>query len=240
MSPLKEVDIQAPAEVKEKKAYKKLISKIQAVHPDMSHEEAMRGIVALRASNNGTLTGMSMQEIITKVRENVRGESKFPMETETQATNSPAPPVGELFEKIVNDALAPAPPAPQSEIFLTPTKTVDPATLYEIKCKFCSRLFKSSSETATKKVYEIHIQEHEKETRSIFDKQAPETELTVAAPDAIPTNNTEHHEEPDPVKSEKSYCKLCQKQFKSAKLYGLHQNTEHAAEIEFEKIMNSP
>eukprot|EP00092_Neocalanus_flemingeri_P003418 GFUD01003660.1.p1 GENE.GFUD01003660.1~~GFUD01003660.1.p1 ORF type:complete len:751 (-),score=219.22 GFUD01003660.1:108-2360(-) len=246
-------EIQAPAEVKEKKAYKKLISKIQAVHPDMSHEEAMRGIVALRTENNGTLTGMSMQEIITKVRSSVRGDVELP--------------VGEEFEKIVNAAPAPA-------ILCTPTKVVDPATLYEIKCKFCSRLFKSSSETATKKVYEIHIQEHEKETRSIFEKETTETEVTLATapevtpaapaavtlampataavtlatPAAVPTAVTlaalgltvTKIEDPDPVKREISYCKLCQKQFKSAKMYGMHQNTEHAAETEFEKLMSSP
>lgn len=238
MSPMKDSDIQAPAEVKEKKAYKKLIAKIQAVHPDMSHDEAMRGIVALRTANNGTLTGMSMTEIITRVRDNVRGNGEtIPMETETEVTNSI--PAGLEFEKIVN---SPPPPPPQSQIFMTPTKTVDPSTLYEIKCKFCSRLFKSSSETATKKVYEIHIQEHEKETRNIFEKETPETELTVAADEPATEQSpaTEQHEEPDPVKSEKSYCKPCQKQFKSGKQYGLHQNTEHAAEIEFEKIMTSP
>ena len=43
----------------------------------------------------------------------------------------------------------------------------------------------------------------------------------------------------DPVRSEISYCKICLKQFKNSKLYGIHQNTEHAAEKEFEKISNS-
>ena len=154
-----------------------------------------------------------MTEIITRVRDNVRGNGEtIPMETETEVTNSI--PAGLEFEKIVN---SPPPPPPQSQIFMTPTKTVDPSTLYEIKCKFCSRLFKSSSETATKKVYEIHIQEHEKETRNIFEKETPETELTVAADEPATEQSpaTEQHEEPDPVKSEKSYCKPCQKQFKS-------------------------
>merc|ERR1711892_747620 len=190
MSPMKDSDIQAPAEVKEKKAYKKLIAKIQAVHPDMSHEEAMRGIVDLRTANNGTLTGMSMTEIITRVRDNVRGNSEtIPMETETEVTNSI--PAGVEFEKIVN---SPPPPPPQSQILMTPNKTVDVSTLYEIKCKFCSRLFKSSSETATKKVYEIHIQEHEKETRNIFEKETSETELTVAADEPATEQSPE---EPD-------------------------------------------
>ena len=236
-------DIATPVEVKEKKAYKKLIAKIQSVHPDMSHEEAMSGIVALRAANNGTLTGMSMQEIITRVRENVRGkEEETQMETATETETSNSLPIGEEFEKIINSPpLQPEQPAP-------PNMAEKTEALYEINCKFCSRLFKSSSETATQKVYDMHIQEHEKETRTLFEKEVPVSDQPSAADPATAADTpsgeqgiaSENDQEPDPVKSEKSYCKPCTKQFKSAKQYGLHQNTEHAAEIEFEKIMSPP
>jgi len=230
-------DISTPTEVKEKKAYKKLIAKIQSVHPDMSHEEAMSGIVALRAANNGTLTGMSMQEIITRVRENVRGkEEETPMETEPETETTNSLPIGEEFEKIINS------PPPQPELPAPPNTTEKTETLYEINCKFCSRLFKSSSETATQKVYDMHIQEHENETRTLFEKEVPVSDQPTEddRPSGEQDVASETYQEPDPVKSEKSYCKPCTKQFKTAKQYGLHQNTEHAAEIEFEKIMSPP
>jgi len=230
-------DITTPAEVKEKKAYKKLIAKIQSVHPDMSHEESMSGIVALRAANNGTLTGMSMQDIITRVRENVRGkEEETPMETETETETTNSLPIGEEFEKIINS------PPPQPDLPAPPNTSENTETLYEINCKFCSRLFKSSSETATQKVYDMHIQEHENETRTLFEKEVPVSDQPTEddRPSGEQDVASENYQEPDPVKSEKSYCKPCTKQFKSAKQYGLHQNTEHAAEIEFEKIMSPP
>ena len=53
--------------VKEKSSYKKLISNLQTTYPDLSQEEALKGILALRVENNGTLTGMTMLEIMERV-----------------------------------------------------------------------------------------------------------------------------------------------------------------------------
>ena len=130
-------------------------------------------------------------------------------------------------------------------------------------------MFKSSSDEATKKVYEIHLKEHEEENKKVYDggEDNPGTagengqtalmELiesehevensssrNVESPDSATATVSVSSQpvaalDPDPVRSEISYCKICLKQFKNAKLYGIHQNTEHGAEKEFEKISNS-
>merc|ERR1711952_275765 len=65
-TPLKREGEAAPeAELRQKKAYRKLVARIRGAHPEISSEEAVR------AANQGTLTGMSMQEIIAKVKESV-------------------------------------------------------------------------------------------------------------------------------------------------------------------------
>ena len=122
-----------------------------------------------------------------------------------------------------------------------------------MKCKFCSRTFKSASDQATKKVYEIHLKEHEEENRNVYDNtpagekdqtalmELNESENSTPGNVESTDNSTANvsSQDPDPVRSEISYCKICLKQFKNAKLYGIHQNTEHGAEKEFEKISNS-
>ena len=55
------------AKVKEKSSYKKLIANLQTTYPDLSQEDALKGILALRVQNNGTLTGMTMLEIMERV-----------------------------------------------------------------------------------------------------------------------------------------------------------------------------
>ena len=139
------------AEVKQKKAYRKLVGKIQSVHPDMTTAEAEQGIFAVRAANNGKLTGMSMQEIIAKVRASVMAQDELTLiKNELSNPNSST-------EENVKEPLH--------------SISVQQSHLFEIKCKFCSRLFKSASETATRKVYEIHIKDHENETRDIYEKE---------------------------------------------------------------------
>lgn len=227
-----------PEQLKQKRAYRKLVARIQGVHPELTSDEAIQGIIAVRDSHNGTLTGMSMQEIIARVRESLPDQS---------------PPIGEEFEKMVFAPLNENAPAP----------VIEEAQLFEMKCQFCSRMFKSSSEVATKKVYEIHLHEHEVENRNVFDlerntgeydAEATDVELSrseVTTPEVTKSSaeiSSESQIVPsqpstvgaaDPVRSEISYCKICLKQFKNSKLYGIHQNTEHAAEKEFEKISNS-
>ena len=245
--------VQTPEEIKQKKAYRKLVARIKGVHPELTTDEAVQGIITVRDSNNGTLTGMSMQEIITRVRESVPEQS---------------PPIGEEFEKMVFAPLRENPPAPPVQ---------QAVKLFEMKCQFCSRMFKSSSEVATKKVYEIHLHEHEIENRNVFedldrntgelndnnkerddddtdvdltrsDTNTPEVKVTEPkssdeisreSPDCPDCRPSEPGQAADPVRSELSYCKICLKQFKNSRLYGIHQNTEHAAEKEFEKISNS-
>ena len=243
---------QTPEQLKQKKAYRKLVARIQGVHPELSTDEAIQGIIAVRDSNNGTLTGMSMQEIISRVRDTVQHLSAA---TEVE---SAAAPIGEEFEKMVFA------PLKESEMAVDQT---NPIQMFEMKCHFCSRIFKSSSDEATKRVYEIHLKEHEVENRNVYDggednntaaaagenaqtalMELIESEsqvensssLKVESPDrASVSTQPAALLEPDPVRSEISYCKICMKQFKNAKLYGIHQNTEHGAEKEFEKISNS-
>ena len=227
------------AELKQKKAYRKLVARIRGAHPEISSEEALRGVVAVRAANQGTLTGMSMQEIIAKVRESVLEAAA------ASSVDSVVPPIGEEFERMVN---APLPVIESPEI--------EQQKYFELKCQFCSRLFKSSSESATRKVYEIHMHEHDLENRNIYQECSADDKLPVKGnTDTEAHDSTNHTTEsqklekenvpcdlkcdPDPVRSESSYCKLCHKQFKNSKLYGIHQNSEHAAEKEFEKISNA-
>ena len=74
------------ARVKEKSSYKKLISNMQATYPDLSQEEALKGILALRVQNNGTLTGMTMLEIMERVIQFVK-DSNHKKETIKSATS---------------------------------------------------------------------------------------------------------------------------------------------------------
>lgn len=231
--------------LKQKKAYRKLVARIQEVHPDLGVDETLQGILAVRKANRGTMTGMSMQDIISKVRESV---------IEQTAVESAVPPIGEEFENMVNAPLADEKVNQEPEIV-----NHEEQKLFEIKCQFCSRHFKSTSMIATKKVYEIHMHEHEIENRHIYESlkensepgeennekesniksknQFCKTEAdTLTEKEAVPLELTVSA---DPVRSEISYCKLCQKQFKNAKLYGIHQNSEHAAEKEFEKISSA-
>ena len=53
----------AERRIKEKSSYKKLISNLQSTYQDLTQEQALRGILALRVENNGTLSGMTMLEI---------------------------------------------------------------------------------------------------------------------------------------------------------------------------------
>ena len=57
----------AEKRVKEKSSYKRLITSLQETYPDINQEEALKGILALRVENNGTLTGMTMLEIMEGV-----------------------------------------------------------------------------------------------------------------------------------------------------------------------------
>ena len=227
------------AELRQKKAYRKLVARIRGAHPEISSEEALRGVVAVRAANQGTLTGMSMQEIIAKVKESVLEAAA------ASSVDSVVLPIGEEFERMVN---APLPVIESPEI--------EQQKYFELKCQFCSRLFKSSSESATRKVYEIHMHEHDLENRNIYQECSADEKLSVHSnTDTEPHDGANHTTEsqklekenvpcdlkcdPDPVRSESSYCKLCHKQFKNSKLYGIHQNSEHAAEKEFEKISHA-
>jgi len=67
--------------VKEKSSYKKLISNLQTTYPDLSQEEALKGILALRVENNGTLTGMTMLEIMERVIQLARPYKSKPQES---------------------------------------------------------------------------------------------------------------------------------------------------------------
>ena len=239
-TPLKREAEAAPeAELRQKKAYRKLVARIRGAHPEISSEEALRGVVAVRAANQGTLTGMSMQEIIAKVKESVLEAAA------ASSVDSVVLPIGEEFERMVN---APLPVIESPEI--------EQQKYFELKCQFCSRLFKSSSESATRKVYEIHMHEHDLENRNIYQECSADEKLSVQSnTDTEPHDGANHTTEsqklekenvpcdlkcdPDPVRSESSYCKLCHKQFKNSKLYGIHQNSEHAAEKEFEKISHA-
>ena len=246
-TPIKSSD-ETSEDLKQKKAYRKLVSRIQRDHPELSFDETIEGIIAVRKDNNGTLTGMSMQEIVAKVH----------LTASTSSGKVASAPIGDEFEKMVN--------APLLEEDNLNSSQVKEENLFEIKCLFCSRVFKSSSESATKKVYQIHMYEHEIENRNIYDNSeviddpetsneiSPKSDLEgaqskVLVKDAAIQRNNESQcyekenlpfdrkGDPDPVKSESSYCKPCHKQFKNTKLYGTHQNTEHAAEKEFEKIL---
>ena len=219
------------------------MSRIQGVHPELTSDEALRGIVRVRAANMGTLTGMSMAEIIAKVRDSV-------IETaNTSSVDSIVLPIGAEFEQMVNapleEKVAHPEPAPSSS-------APPPFKTFELKCQFCSRVFKSTNEIATKKVYDIHMHEHEVENKNIYESlQDDPTNFNDLTPCLKTSNISEqsnpglsdsHGSEkenvpvPDPVKKETSYCKPCHKQFKNAKVYAHHQNSEHDAEKEFEKI----
>ena len=71
-----------PAErrVKQKSSYKKLISNLQSTYRGLTQEQALRGILALRVENNGTLSGMTMLEItegvVRFVKENYETEDR--------------------------------------------------------------------------------------------------------------------------------------------------------------------
>jgi len=230
------------AELSQKKAYRKLVARIRGVHPELGPDETLRGIVNVRAAHQGTLTGMSMTEIITKVRDSV---------LETAAASS----VDSMdeFERMVNAPLLDKKPPTEP----TPSFAPAPYKTFELKCQFCSRVFKSTNEIATKKVYDIHMHEHEVENKNIYESlQDDPTNFNDFTP-LLKTSNTSQHSiqsltespgsekenvplktkpEPDPVRKEASYCKPCHKQFKNAKIYAHHQNSEHDAEKEFEKI----
>ena len=64
--------------MKEKSSYKKLISNLQSTYRGLTQEQALRGILALRVENNGTLSGMTMLEItegvVRFVKENYQTE----------------------------------------------------------------------------------------------------------------------------------------------------------------------
>ena len=239
-----------PEQLKQKRAYRKLVARIQGVHPDLSTDEALQGILAVRDSNAGTLTGMSMQDIISRVREAVL---QLPAASSLETAE---PPIGEEFEKMVHAPLKDS----ETGVMEPTVHQTDQIQIFEMKCQFCSRTFKSSSDEATKKVYEIHLKEHEEENRNLYDGGEDNTEQTalmeliesehetenstsggVESPDSTARLSSQPPAlvDPDPVRSEISYCKICLKQFKNAKLYGIHQNTEHGAEKEFEKISNS-
>ena len=226
------------------------MARIRGVHPELTADEALRGIVRVRAAHQGTLTGMSMAEIISKVRESV---------IETAATSSGDSivlPIGAEFEQMVNAPLEEKIPTPEP---LAPSSSAPPPfKTFELKCQFCSRVFKSTNEIATKKVYDIHMHEHEVENKNIYESLQDEpTNFDDLTPCLKTSNNSEHSNqslsesqgsekenvplletkpEPDPVRKETSYCKPCHKQFKNAKVYAHHQNSEHDAEKEFEKI----
>ena len=88
------------------------MARIQGVHPELTSDEALRGIVRVRAANMGTLTGMSMAEIIAKVRDSV-------IETAaTSSVDSIVLPIGTECEQMVNapleEKIARPEPAPSS------------------------------------------------------------------------------------------------------------------------------
>ena len=80
--------------VKEKSSYKKLIAQIQTSYPQISQDQALRGILVLRAKNGGTLSGMTMIDIMEgaisiigpeKTRDD-GNESEDDVDEETKAT----------------------------------------------------------------------------------------------------------------------------------------------------------
>ena len=75
--PAMQANLEKPeAKVKQKSSYKKLISNLQTTYPDLSQEDALKGILALRVQNNGTLTGMTMLEIMERVVEFAKSDKE--------------------------------------------------------------------------------------------------------------------------------------------------------------------
>ena len=204
----------------------------------------------MRAAQRGTLTGLTMTEIIAKVRDSV---------LQTTATSSE--PIGAEFEEMVNAPLEDEPSSIPSIASAPP-----PFKTFELKCQFCSRVFKSTNEIATRKVYDIHMHEHDVENKHIYESLQDDPSSFnvetfndyIVLPPSLKTiiSSAEHSDQslsesqgsekenvpldiksdPDPVRKETSYCKPCHIQFKNAKTYAYHQNSEHDAETEFEKI----
>ena len=166
------------AELSQKKAYRKLVARIRGVHPELGPDETLRGIVNVRAAHQGTLTGMSMTEIISKVRDSV---------LETAAASS----VDSMdeFERMVNAPFEDKNPHSEPAPSFAPA----PYKTFELKCQFCSRVFKSTNEIATKKVYDIHMNEHEVENKNIYESlQDDPTNFDDLTP-CLKTNNTSEH-----------------------------------------------
>ena len=57
----------AERRVTEKNSYRKLIAQMQTTYPHLTRDKAFKGILALRARNSGSLSGMTMLDIIEGV-----------------------------------------------------------------------------------------------------------------------------------------------------------------------------
>lgn len=91
-SPSKQNKLEDKAEkaerrIKEKSSYKKLISNLQSTYQDLTQEQALRGILALRVENNGTLSGMTMLEITEGVIRFVRSNYDSRLEENSGSRN---------------------------------------------------------------------------------------------------------------------------------------------------------
>ena len=78
----------AERRVKEKSSYKKLIANLQSTYQDLTQEQALRGILALRVENNGTLSGMTMLEITEGVIKFVKANYKTNISDEEDNSSS--------------------------------------------------------------------------------------------------------------------------------------------------------
>ena len=137
---------------KKRKVYQKLMLRIRGVHPELDEDQTMEAIMMVRDEKGGSLAGLTMPDIIASVY--AAAKSKM-----VNIDHNNSEPVGDEFEELVNAPLQTS----------ATTKTPTNANIFELSCQFCSRVFKSPSESATRKVYEIHMKDHQVENKSLLE-----------------------------------------------------------------------
>ena len=162
------------AKVKEKSSYKKLITNLQTTYPDLSHDDALKGILALRVQNNGTLTGMTMLEIMERVIKFVRPVKGKAKEEVTKESRKPVTEEEVPLNKANTEETEKELPAESEDSKLSPGKTakVDIERLHITKPDVASP---KSLKTYSKRSKETM----EEEDNSSNESPVPESENVV-------------------------------------------------------------
>jgi len=162
------------AKVKEKSSYKKLITNLQTTYPDLSHDDALKGILALRVQNNGTLTGMTMLEIMERVIKFVRPVKGKAKEEVTKESRKPVTEEEVPLNKANTEETEKELPAESEDSKLSPGKTakVDIERLHITKPDVASP---KSLKTYSKRSKETM----EEEDNSSNESPVPESEDVV-------------------------------------------------------------